>query len=138
LIYFDIIFQIKFLRYGQVLRHAGKPTSPRRTTVAVDPLSVRENATLPVVMPFRFSVPTRQAAPFTCPVFARGREFKDVQAYQIAGSGIARTVRYESVVSTRQRFLPGFCMMQPGHMVVVKIAPHGSRRPRVRAKDVRI
>ncbi|WP_332450150.1 (Fe-S)-binding protein [Methanoculleus sp.] len=73
------------------------------------------------------------------PQASRGGGFKDVEAYHIIGfEGIARTVRREPVFGMRQRFLPGYCMMDLGHTGVVNMVLAQSGGLHVRVEDIRL
>jgi len=73
------------------------------------------------------------------PQASRSGGFKDVEAYHIVGfEGIARTVRREPVFGMRQRFLPGFCMMNLGHTGVVNMILAQSCGLHVRVEDIRL
>lgn len=73
------------------------------------------------------------------PEFSRDREFKEIEAYHMVGfEGIARTVRREPVLGMRQRFLPGFCMMNLTHTGVVNMILAQSSGLRVRVEDIRL
>ena len=73
------------------------------------------------------------------PRASRGGGFKDVEAYHIIGfEGIARTVRREPVFGMRQRFLPGYCMMDLGHTGVVNMVLAQSGGLHVRVEDIRL
>ncbi|MFA7198234.1 MAG: (Fe-S)-binding protein [Methanoculleus sp.] len=73
------------------------------------------------------------------PQASRGGGFKDVEAYHIIGfEGIARTVRREPVFGMRQRFLPGYCMMDLGHTGVVNMILAQSGGLHVRVEDIRL
>ncbi|SCL74726.1 putative Fe-S cluster [Methanoculleus chikugoensis] len=73
------------------------------------------------------------------PEVSRGGEFKDVEAYHIVGfEGIARTVRREPVFGMRQRFLPGYCMMNLTHTGVVNMILAQSPGLHVRVEDIRL
>ncbi|NLM29606.1 MAG: Fe-S cluster protein [Methanomicrobiales archaeon] len=73
------------------------------------------------------------------PQASRAGGFKDVEAYQIVGfEGIARTVRREPTFGMRQRFLPGYCMMNLAHTGVVNMVLGKSVGLHVRVEDVRL
>ena len=73
------------------------------------------------------------------PQASRGGGFKDVEAYHIVGfEGIARTVRREPVFGMRQRFLPGYCMMNLTHTGVVNMVLAQSSGLHVRVEDIRL
>ncbi|MGI5939040.1 MAG: Fe-S cluster protein, partial [Methanoculleus thermophilus] len=52
--------------------------------------------------------------------------------------GIARPVRREPVLGMRQRFLPGFCMMNLTHTGVVNMILAQSSGLHVRVEDIRL
>ena len=73
------------------------------------------------------------------PQASRDGEFKDVEAYHIVGfEGIARPVRREPLLGMRQRFLPGFCMMNLTHTGVVNMILAQSSGLHVRVEDIRL
>jgi uncharacterized Fe-S cluster-containing protein len=73
------------------------------------------------------------------PQASRGGEFKDVEAYHIVGfEGIARPVLREPVFGMRQRFLPGYCMMNLAHTGVVNMVLGKSCGLHVRVEDIRL
>jgi hypothetical protein len=73
------------------------------------------------------------------PEASRGGGFKDIEAYHIVGfEGIARTVRREPTFGMRQRFLPGYCMMNLGHTGVVNMVLAQSSGLHVRVEDIRL
>ncbi len=73
------------------------------------------------------------------PQASRGGGFKDVEAYHIVGfEGTARTVRCEPVFGMRQRFLPGYCMMNLAHTGVVNMVLAKASGLHVRVEDVRL
>jgi uncharacterized Fe-S cluster-containing protein len=56
------------------------------------------------------------------PQFSRGKEIHDVEAYVMLGfEGAARVVNRAPEFGRRQRFLPGFCMMNAAHTGVVNM-----------------
>lgn len=63
----------------------------------------------------------------------------DLQAYHVhAFEGIAVTVHRPPVFGTRQRFLPGYCMMDLSHTAVVNMVLKKSTGLHVRLEDIRI
>ncbi len=73
------------------------------------------------------------------PHASRGREFRDIEAYHVAGfEGIARPVRRGPVFGMRQRFLPGYCMMNLAHTGVVNMVMAQSCGLHVRVEDIRL
>ncbi len=72
------------------------------------------------------------------PQASRGGEFKDIEAYHMVGfEGIARPVLREPVFGMRQRFLPGYCMMNLAHTGVVNMILGKSYGLHVRVEDIR-
>jgi len=64
---------------------------------------------------------------------------KDVRAYHITGfEGIAQVIQSEPKFGRRQRFLPGFCMMNLGHTGVVNLIVQKGPDLHVRVEDIRI
>ncbi|MBP2133543.1 putative Fe-S cluster-containing protein [Methanomicrobium sp. W14] len=64
---------------------------------------------------------------------------KEIRAYHIIGfEGLAQTVMAEPVFGRRQRFLPGFCMMNLGHTGVVNFVAEDKSGVHVRVEDIRI
>ncbi|NLB00582.1 MAG: Fe-S cluster protein [Methanomicrobiales archaeon] len=73
------------------------------------------------------------------PEASRTGEFKEIEAYHIVGfEGIARTVRFEPTFGMRQRFLPGYCMMNLTHTGVVNMVLAQSSGLHVRVEDIRL
>ncbi len=73
------------------------------------------------------------------PQASRGGDYKDVEAYHIVGfEGIARPVLREPVFGMRQRFLPGYCMMNLAHTGVVNMVLGKSCGLHVRVEDIRL
>lgn len=73
------------------------------------------------------------------PQASRGGGFKDVEAYHIVGfEGICLPVRREPVFGMRQRFLPGYCMMNLAHTGVVNMVLAKSAGLQVRVEDIRL
>jgi uncharacterized Fe-S cluster-containing protein len=63
----------------------------------------------------------------------------DVQAYQVhAFEGLARVIAREPVLGSRQRFLPGYCMMDLSHTAVVNMVLKKKEGLHVRLEDIRI
>jgi uncharacterized Fe-S cluster-containing protein len=63
----------------------------------------------------------------------------DVQAYHVhAFEGIAEVIARPPVLGTRQRFLPGFCMMDLSHTAVVNMVLKKKAGIHVRLEDIRI
>ncbi len=73
------------------------------------------------------------------PEISRAGGFKEIEAYHIVGfEGIARTVRREPTFGMRQRFLPGYCMMNLAHTGVVNMILARSGGLHVRVEDIRL
>ena len=73
------------------------------------------------------------------PMFSRGREVKDFEAYHIIGfEGMAETIREEPVIGKRMRFLPAYCMMNLGHTGVVNQIFTRGQGLQIRVEDIRI
>ena len=73
------------------------------------------------------------------PQASRGGGFKEIEAYHIIGfEGIGRTVRREPIFGMRQRFLPGYCMMNLAHTGVVNMILAKESGLHVRVEDVRL
>lgn len=63
----------------------------------------------------------------------------DVQAYHVhAFEGIAETVLRPPSLGLRQRFLPGYCMMDLAHTAVVNMVLKKTHGTHVRVEDIRI
>jgi len=63
----------------------------------------------------------------------------DVQAYHVhAFEGIAETVIRPPALGLRQRFLPGYCMMDLSHTAVVNMVLNKTAGTHVRLEDIRI
>ncbi|NLV27006.1 MAG: Fe-S cluster protein [Methanomicrobiales archaeon] len=73
------------------------------------------------------------------PVFSRGKEVKDLEAYHVIGfEGLAEIVRDEPVIGKRMKFLPAYCMMNLGHTGVVNQIISRKEKLQVRVEDIRI
>ncbi|HUH78965.1 MAG TPA: (Fe-S)-binding protein [Methanoregula sp.] len=75
------------------------------------------------------------------PLAARKEQGKvhDVQAYHVhAFEGIAEVRLRPPVLGARQRFLPGYCMMDLSHTAVVNMVLHKKEGVHVRLEDIRI
>lgn len=73
------------------------------------------------------------------PKYSRGKRYWDVEAYHVAGfEGVARVVDKEPVFGLRQRFLPGYCMMNMSHTGVVNMVLNKEYGIHVRIEDVRL
>ncbi|MGZ4902013.1 MAG: (Fe-S)-binding protein [Halobacteriota archaeon] len=73
------------------------------------------------------------------PLAAREEETHDVQAYHVhAFEGLAEVVHNEPVLGKRQRFLPGYCMLNLSHTAVVNTVLKKREGVHVRLEDIRI
>lgn len=73
------------------------------------------------------------------PLAARKEKAHDVQAYNVhAFEGIAETVIRPPTLGLRQRFLPGYCMMDLSHTAVVNMVLKKKAGLHVRVEDIRI
>lgn len=73
------------------------------------------------------------------PLAARKEKAHDVQAYHVhAFEGIAETVLRPPTLGLRQRFLPGYCMMDLSHTAVVNMVLKKKEGIHVRLEDIRI
>lgn len=75
------------------------------------------------------------------PVIARENpdRVKEIRAYHIIGfEGIAQNINSEPLFGRRQRFLPGFCMMNLCHTGVVNMCVNKKTGLHVRVEDIRI
>lgn len=73
------------------------------------------------------------------PLAARKEPSHDVQAYHVhAFEGIAETVLRPPTLGLRQRFLPGYCMMDLSHTAVVNMVLKKKEGIHVRVEDIRI
>ena len=75
------------------------------------------------------------------PLLARenGDEVKSISAYHIIGfEGVAQTINKEPAFGRRQKFLPGFCMMNLAHTGVVNMVLENSYGTHTRVEDIRI
>lgn len=73
------------------------------------------------------------------PLAARKENAFDVQAYHVhAFEGIAETLHRPPVFGLRQRFLPGYCMMDLSHTGVVNMVLKKKSGLHVRVEDIRI
>ncbi len=72
------------------------------------------------------------------PRFSRGMKVHDVEAYVMLGfEGVAEVVGRQPEFGRRQRFLPGFCMMNIAHTGVVNMILGKSYGLHVRLEDIR-
>ncbi|HVP97122.1 (Fe-S)-binding protein [Methanoregula sp.] len=73
------------------------------------------------------------------PLAARREKTVDVQAYHVhAFEGIAETIHRPPTLGLRQRFLPGYCMMDLSHTAVVNMVLKKTDGIHVRVEDIRI
>lgn len=73
------------------------------------------------------------------PLAARKEKAHDVQAYHVhAFEGIAKTVLRPPTLGLRQRFLPGYCMMDLSHTALVNMVLKKKDGVHVRVEDIRI
>ena len=73
------------------------------------------------------------------PLAARNEKSHDVQAYHVhAFEGLAEVIRRKPTVGIRQRFLPGYCMLDLSHTAVVNMVLNKSAGVHVRLEDIRI
>jgi uncharacterized Fe-S cluster-containing protein len=73
------------------------------------------------------------------PLAARKEKAFDVQAYHVhAFEGLAETVIRPPTLGLRQRFLPGYCMMDLAHTALVNMVLKKKEGVHVRVEDIRI
>ncbi len=73
------------------------------------------------------------------PLAARKEKGFDVQAYHVhAFEGIAETVLRPPTLGLRQRFLPGYCMIDLAHTALVNMVLKKKDGVHVRVEDIRI
>ncbi len=75
------------------------------------------------------------------PMIARDNHaaVKDIRAYHVIGfEGIAQTIKNPPEFGRRQRFLPGYCMMDLSHTGVVNMVIQTKAGMVVRVEDIRI
>jgi uncharacterized Fe-S cluster-containing protein len=73
------------------------------------------------------------------PLAARREKSHDVQAYNVhAFEGLAEVICKEPTFGTRQRFLPGYCMLDLSHTAVVNMVLKKRAGIHVRLEDIRI
>ena len=73
------------------------------------------------------------------PLAARKEKAFDVQAYHVhAFEGLAETVLRPPTLGLRQRFLPGYCMMDLAHTALVNMVLKKKEGVHVRVEDIRI
>jgi len=73
------------------------------------------------------------------PKYSRDKKVHDVEAYVMVGfEGVAEVVNQAPEFGRRQRFLPGFCMMNITHTGVVNMVLNKSYGLHIRLEDIRI
>ncbi len=73
------------------------------------------------------------------PLAARKEKSHDVQAYNVhAFEGMAEVIHHAPVIGKRQRFLPGYCMINLSHTAVVNMVLNKRAGIHVRLEDIRI
>jgi uncharacterized Fe-S cluster-containing protein len=73
------------------------------------------------------------------PLVARREQAHDIQAYHVhAFEGIAEVLDRPPILGARQRFLPGYCMMDLSHTAVVNMVLKTKDGIHVRLEDIRI
>jgi len=73
------------------------------------------------------------------PLAARKEKSHDVQAYNVhAFEGMAEVIQHAPVIGKRQRFLPGYCMINLSHTAVVNMVLNKRTGIHVRLEDIRI
>jgi uncharacterized Fe-S cluster-containing protein len=73
------------------------------------------------------------------PLAARSGKVHDIQAYHVhAFEGIAEVISRSPALGIRQRFLPGYCMMDLSHTGVVNMVLNKKEGIHVRLEDIRI
>lgn len=73
------------------------------------------------------------------PLTARQEKSHDVQAYHVhAFEGIAEPVIRDPVLGIRQRFLPGYCMLDLSHTALVNMVLKKKNGIHIRLEDIRI
>jgi len=71
------------------------------------------------------------------PQYSRDRDFKEIGPYNMVGfEGIAKAVKREPIFGHRQRFLPGYCMMNLGHTGLVNFIIKTKDGVCVRLEDI--
>lgn len=71
------------------------------------------------------------------PQYSRSGDFKEIGPYSlVAFEGIAKVVRREPMFGHRQRFLPGYCMMNLTHTGLVNFVNKTRRGIHVRLEDI--
>lgn len=73
------------------------------------------------------------------PSYSRGCKVKDVEAYHMIGfEGRARVLEKEPILGMRQRFLPGYCMMNLCHTGIVNMVMRNPYGLHVRVEDIHL
>jgi len=73
------------------------------------------------------------------PLAARRETSHDVQAYHVhAFEGLADVIHREPTLGMRQRFLPGYCMINLSHTAIVNMVLQKREGTHVRLEDIRI
>lgn len=71
------------------------------------------------------------------PQYSRDKEFKEIGPYNVIGfEGLAKVVKREPIFGHRQRFLPGYCMMNLGHTGLVNFINKTKDGVHVRLEDI--
>ncbi|MEM1659282.1 MAG: hypothetical protein QXK94_09635 [Candidatus Jordarchaeales archaeon] len=71
------------------------------------------------------------------PQYSRSRDFKEIGPYRlVAFEGLAKVVSREPMFGHRQRFLPGYCMMNLTHTGLVNFVNKTKRGIHVRLEDI--
>lgn len=71
------------------------------------------------------------------PQYSRDKEFKEIGPYNVIGfEGLAKVVKREPIFGHRQRFLPGYCMMNLGHTGLVNFINKTKDGVYVRLEDI--
>ncbi|MBE0515931.1 MAG: Fe-S cluster protein [Methanophagales archaeon] len=71
------------------------------------------------------------------PLYSRDKEFKEIGPYNVIGfEGLAKVVKREPIFGHRQRFLPGYCMMNLGHTGLVNFINKTKDGIYVRLEDI--
>ncbi|MEA2076014.1 MAG: (Fe-S)-binding protein [Euryarchaeota archaeon] len=71
------------------------------------------------------------------PLYSRDKEFKEIGPYNVIGfEGLAKVVKREPIFGHRQRFLPGYCMMNLGHTGLVNFINKTKEGVYVRLEDI--
>ncbi|MBA5942065.1 MAG: Fe-S cluster protein [Methanophagales archaeon] len=71
------------------------------------------------------------------PQYSRDKDFKEIGPYNVVGfEGVAKVAKREPVFGHRQRFLPGYCMMNLGHTGLVNFIIKTKDGVYVRLEDI--